>query len=138
MQRWSSNDGTINVVVPLDPVGLGGSATFSDGRFAVTALGAPWTLGTAVIATSTIMGFAHGPASGTTTTANPSGVLRLVSPVFVSTGLESVPRVALFGMVELHFVPEPATALLLGSGVAGLAWAARSRLRKDALRRSGR
>ena len=50
--------------------------------------GAPWTTGT--VARRDVdarMGFAHGPASGTTSTLNPSGTIRLVTPIFISTNI---------------------------------------------------
>jgi hypothetical protein len=34
-----------------------------------------------------------------------------------------------FGIVSLHFVPEPGTLMLLGSGIAGLVAFGRSRVR---------
>ena len=50
------------------------------------------------------------------------------TPIFVSanagTGLE--PQF-LFGILDLHFVPEPATILLLGSGISLLVLFGRSR-----------
>jgi hypothetical protein len=115
-----------NVNVPLSNVGVGGSATVS---FLVnlTVVGAPWTTGTAAVATITQMGFAHGPASGTTSTAAASGVVRLVTPVFVSTNIGASAVLPVFGVLTLHFVPEPGTLVLLGSGIAGLVAFGRSR-----------
>ncbi len=66
------------------------------------------------------MGFAHGPASGTTSTLNPSGTMRLVTPIFISTNIGASAVVPAFGFLTLHFVPEPGTALLLGAGIAAL------------------
>ena len=67
------------------------------------------------------MGFAHGPASASqSSTAQPGGVLSLVTPVFVSTSLDSFPVIPIFSRMTLHFVPEPSTMLLLGSGLLAL------------------
>ena len=112
-----------NIVVPLSVVGQGGTATaagVAGQKF--TAIGAPWLKNTAAVGTRTIMGFAHGPASATqSTTAQPGGVLSLVTPVFVSTSLPAGFAVlATFSRVTLLFVPEPSTLLLLGSGVLAL------------------
>jgi hypothetical protein len=66
-------------------------------------------------------GFAHGPASLTSSTAQPSGVVQLVTVSKVYTSLTGAfPEVPLIGVLTLHFVPEPGTLLLLGSGA--LVW----------------
>ena len=39
-------------------------------------------------------------------------------------------KIALFGFLTLHFIPEPGMLLLLGSGVAGLVLLGRHRMRK--------
>jgi hypothetical protein len=108
-----------NIVVPLTPVGQGGT-THHSGAANATVIGAPWTLGTATILTATVMGFAHGPVSNASTTAVPGGRLSLVTPVFVSTSLDSFPIVPVFSRLTIDFVPEPSTLLLLGAGVAAL------------------
>ena len=82
----------------------------------------------------TAMGFAHDPTSATTHTAQASGVVQLITPMQVSTNLAgagtSNAKIALFGFLTIHFVPEPGMLLLLGSGVAGLALLGRNRMRK--------
>jgi len=108
-----------NVSVPVSVVGAGGIAVAGT-LVNVTVIGAPWTAATAAVGTLTAMGFQHGPASLTSSTAAPSGAVRLVTPVFVSTNIASSAVVPTFGILDLHFVPEPTTLLLLGSGVAGL------------------
>jgi hypothetical protein len=77
------------------------------------------------------MGFAHGPASGTTSTAQPGGVLQLVTPNQVRTNLAlgSSRKVAILGELLARFIPEPGLLVLLGSGVAGLLLLGRSRIR---------
>jgi hypothetical protein len=39
-------------------------------------------------------------------------------------------KIALFGFLNVHFVPEPGMLLLLGSGVAGLVLLGRHRMKK--------
>jgi hypothetical protein len=114
-----------NLVVPLDVVGAGGT-TYVSGAVNVTVVGAPWTTGTAAVGTSTVMGFVHGAASQTSSTGAPSGTVQLVTPIFIHTNLGAdLGIVPGFGILNLHFVPEPTTFLLLGAGIAALAAAGR-------------
>lgn len=133
-------------------IGIGGSiaATFSGlginaGFISIQA--APWTIktatltellttlneGNALFVTKMFAGFAHDAASGTTSTAAPSGVVQLVSPSLVRTNLPPAPvgerRVASGTYLLIHFIPEPDLLLLLGSGIAGLAVLGRRRWR---------
>ena len=118
-----------NLIVPLSAVGVGG-ASFITGSVELTVIGAPWTTGTAAIGTITQMGYAHGPASNASSTGLPSGQMRLVTPIFVSTSIGSSLVVPAWGILTLHFVPEPATMALLGGGLVLLAAAGRARLRR--------
>jgi hypothetical protein len=126
-------------------VGVGGIVTvggFSAIRVSLEA--APWTVrtasaidqtddntGSAAFHPVTRMGFAHGPASGTTSTAQPSGVVQLVTPNQVRTNLSlgSSEKVAILGELLVRFIPEPGLLVLLGSGVAGLLLLGRKRIR---------
>ncbi|HTY19567.1 MAG TPA: PEP-CTERM sorting domain-containing protein [Myxococcota bacterium] len=115
-----------NLSVPISVVGAGG-VSFAGNLVNATVVGAPWTVGTALVGTLTAMGFHHGPASLSSSTAQLSGALRLVTPVFISTSIGASAVVPAFGILDLHFVPEPATLLLLGSGVVGLTLLGRSK-----------
>jgi hypothetical protein len=106
-------------------VGVGGAVTVT-GAVNLTVVGAPWTTGTAAIGTITIMG----GVSPLSNTAAPSGAVTLVTPVFISTNIGAFSVVPAFGIMSCHFLPEPGTLVLLGSGVAALAAAGRSRLRR--------
>jgi hypothetical protein len=107
-----------NLEVPLDVVGAGGT-TWVSGPVNVTVVGAAWTTRTAAIGTSTVMGYSHGPASQTSSTAQPSGVVQLVTPIFIRTNLGAdLAVVPAFAILNLHFVPEPTTLVLLGAGLA--------------------
>jgi hypothetical protein len=71
------------------------------------------------------MGFAHGAASGTASTAAASGTIQLVTPIFVSTSVAFNPIFPSFATLTLHFVPEPTTLGLAAGGIALLGVAAR-------------
>jgi hypothetical protein len=127
-------------------VGIGGLITVGgDSAIRISLEAAPWTVkkataidqtddntGAAAFHNVTRMGFAHGPLSGTTSTAQPSGVLQLVTPSQVRTNLALGTNVKVSILTELliHFIPEPDLTLLLGSGVMGLALIGRSRMKK--------
>jgi len=110
-----------NLTVPLTVVGQGGEAS-APGAVNLTIIGAPWTIGTAAIGTITTMGSARGPASMTSSTFAPGGQLRLVTPIFISTNIPASAVVPVFGFLNFHFVPEPATLALLvgGMGLLGV------------------
>jgi hypothetical protein len=59
-----------------------------------------------------------------------SGTVSLVTPVFVSTNIGPSAVVPVFAFLNLHFVPEPGTLVLLGAGIAGLVSSGRTRNRK--------
>jgi len=114
-----------NLSVPLTVIGVGGQALVT-GAVNLTVIGAPWTTGTAAIGTAfTKVGGAAPPNN----TGAPSGMVTLVTPIFVSTNIGASSIVPGFGILTLHFVPEPATLMLLGSGIAGLVAFGRSRVR---------
>ena len=76
-------------------------------------------------------GFAHGPASGTTSTARRGGVVQLVTPIQIATTLPGLERIGFIAQLTLVFVPEPGTALLLGAGVVLLALMSPERRRRQ-------
>ena len=122
--------------------GIGGTRTALSilGHVTVTLKHSPWTIGQPTMTihspasnvTTPVFpgGFAHGPASLTSSTARLSGALQLVAVTKVFTSLVGgFPEVHTVGILTLHFIPEPGTALLLGSGVAVLGIAGRRRRR---------
>jgi hypothetical protein len=134
-----------HIPFPLTPTGgagfgIGGTRSIT-GPISLTLQDAPWSLGQPVMTihtpNSTITtpplpgGFAHGPASLTSSTAQPSGAIQLVTVTKVFTSLTGAfPEMPVIGVLNLHFVPEPGTLILLGSGVAVLATLGRGRRRR--------
>jgi hypothetical protein len=113
-----------NISVPLNVIGGPAGGAVAVGAFVnVTVVGAPWTTGTAAVGTVTVMG----GVSPLSNTGAPSGLVTLVTPIFISTNIPASAVVPGFGFVNLHFVPEPGTLVLLGSGIAGLVAFGRSR-----------
>ena len=128
-------------------VGVGGLITAGGyGGIRISLQAAPWTIKTATvqdqitppagppreISTWVAKGWAHGPASNTTTTAQVSGMVQLVtaSQVVTNLPLGSSDLMGQLVITVIHFIPEPGLLLLLGSGVAGLALLGRSKMRK--------
>jgi len=116
------------VTVPLTGgLGIGGTQSIG-GDVAITMQHNPWTIGqptmTIHTANSTVTvptlpgGFAHGAGTATSTTAQPSGVVQLVTVSKTYTSLtDAFPELPIMAILELHFAPEPGSLLLLISGV---------------------
>ena len=124
-------------------VGIGGLITlntFGTAGLKMSIHGQPWTVGTALVdqiptanggsSTASAFGFAHGPASATSSTAAVSGVVQLVTAVRVVSDLGGGTTWPLLATLYIHLVPEPGTFVLFGSGVVALGIAGRSRRRK--------
>jgi hypothetical protein len=123
-------------------VGIGGLLSVGGfGGIRISVINNPWTLGNAQAVDETdagnfvnvtTNGFAHGPASLTSSTAKPSGVVQFVTPSQITTNLTvgSASLQSSLSSIRFHFIPEPGMLLLLGSGVAGLILIGRSRMRK--------
>jgi hypothetical protein len=109
-----------NLIVPLSVVGQDDVAFVTGGAVSFSVVGAPWTTGTAAVGTFTAMGGAHGPASSTSSTFASGGSLQLVAPFFASTAISTSQFVPSFAILTLHFVPEPGTLVLLGTGIVVL------------------
>jgi len=108
-------------------LGVGGTVTASNGVTQVSLFGRPWAV-KATPTTFPVHFFVHGPASGTTSTAQPGGEVVLVSPSKIHSSL-SQDNIGVLTELTVQFVPEPGMPLLLGSGVVGLALIGRHRIR---------
>jgi len=140
---------TVNGVPGTDikGVGVGGLITAGDyGGILISLRAAPWTIKTAmvldqitptggpprILTTWVAKGWAHAPVSTTTSTAQPSGMVQLVTPNQVATNIPigSSDKMGSFVILVIRFIPEPGLLLLLGSGVVGLALVGRKRMRR--------
>ena len=126
-------------------IGIGGFLTAGGyGGIRLSLQAAPWTIkttsvtdqitatgGSRIFTLQTAKGWAHAPASTTTSTAQTSGVVQLVTPAQIQTNLPLGSSDQMGGRIILllRFIPEPGLLLLLGSGVVGLAVLGRRRLR---------
>ena len=128
-------------------VGVGGViAVGGYGGIKMSLQAAPWTIKTAtvldqmtptggpprIMTTWVAKGWAHAPISTTTSTAQPSGMVQLVTPSQFVTNLTlgSSEKMGWLVILVIRFIPEPGLLLLLGSGVAGLALLGRRRMRQ--------
>ncbi len=124
----TSNSNTPLVTIPLGIVGTGGVVNFTVLGTAATLTANPWTTGfvtvTGQLLTDTepitfeATGSDNRDASG-------FGTLTLVTTALANLGgLGTTPAIAI---LEINFIPEPGTILLVGMGVAGLATFGRRR-----------
>jgi hypothetical protein len=122
--------------------GVGGILTIGGtNTIMISVVGAPYTVKTVTnfnrtnnggIETFMEYGFAHGPASATSSTGQTSGVLQVVTANHTTTvGVPGNSDISgNFSRNLVHYVPEPGLMLLLGSGAAGMALLGRKRMRK--------
>lgn len=129
-------------------LGVGGLWTLGTGTVVVTLVGAPYTVGTVSVPNRTEhgefsfvtgRGFAHGPLSLTSSTAQASGVLQIVTAqhvYLVGQPGGSQDATGLISRTLVHVIPEPGLLALFGSGAALIAWLGRQRRWPDAATRS--
>jgi hypothetical protein len=109
-------------------VGIGGSTiTAMAGTGTTISLrGASWRSGSSTIMTATgthtSVGFVHGPASLTSSTALTGGVLQLVTPIAITANTPAEPvEIPVFGSLQLRLVPEPGAGAALLAGAVAIA-----------------
>jgi hypothetical protein len=57
------------------------------------------------------------------------GKVKLVNLTLLDTSIGASAQLPMFGILDLTFIPEPGTLLLLGSGIAGIAMIGRRRMK---------
>jgi hypothetical protein len=119
-----------NLVVPIGVVGLGGAVTVSQ-QVNITALGAPWTVGTAAVGSVSITGFVKATALPTSM-HGPGTAIELVTPIFVSTNIGASAVVPVFSSLNLVVPsPEPGIGAACGAAIAMLLVMGRRRMHKS-------
>jgi len=122
-------------------VGVGGTFARTGTPYSIHWTGQPWTLGTVTVSnrtpsgaitTLTAMGFASGPLSSPSATAQPGGVVQLVTATQVHTsGLPGNNDISgIVHTLRIEFVPEPGFLVLLGCGALCMGLLGRTRLRR--------
>lgn len=112
--------------IPLSAVGAAGAKAFwGGGGVSVTAIGAGWSAGNVALTLPTSMGVRTTSFAGYDARVGGVGTLQLVTPIRVDSNV-AAPFV-IWSSLTLTFVPEPASALLLGMGTLALAWLGRRR-----------
>jgi len=77
-----------------------------------------WTTGTVSLGTASVTG---SPLSG--------GKVKLVNLTVLNTNIAASALLPMFSVLDLTFIPEPGTLLLLGAGIAGLTMVGRRRMK---------
>jgi hypothetical protein len=124
------------LTVPLSPIGVEGAraAASSPIGVTVTVVGRAWTTGSVQLlgTAGPFAGQLLGQAQGTDTrSAGGAGSIVLVTPTLIRTNIAGSENIPLISVLTVNFVPEPATLLLVGSGLAGLTALSRRRRARD-------
>jgi hypothetical protein len=101
-------------------------ASWRSGSTTISLRGASWRSGSSTIMTATgthtSVGFVHGPASLTSSTALTGGVLQLVTPIAITANTPAEPvEIPIFGSLQLRLVPEPGAGAALLAGAVAIA-----------------
>lgn len=112
----------VDLALPLDVVGAGGTVTTTLQGFTLSVAGAPWGEGPVTLSgpgfVSVFEGYRSGPLGGTSTTTLTGGFVQLVSPVHVA--IPNLDPLEFVAVLDVEFVPEPGVAILLATGLLGL------------------
>lgn len=120
--------------------GVGGLLTI-DTYNRISLLGAPFTVKSVSVVNRTANGgfdlfvehgFAHGPASLTSSTAQISGVLQMItaSRTLLGAVVGAPDQIGQISRTLIHVVPEPGLLLLFAAGAGGLLLLGRKRIRR--------
>ena len=116
--------GFTSVAIPLSNLGVGSTTLATAGAIQIQPVATQWSTGRGKMfgVGPSIYYTPHAYITGSDMrTAGGAGQVTLITPVKVFTANAGVGHLPVFTRLQVTFIPEPGTALLVGAGLVGLA-----------------